>query len=129
MTRIQKKLESIARQHLNIPTLETRKSDSLDFHEVSVWSLLEALQAAYDAGRSDGAKAKPATDMKPDLPGALRENLSPHAAVLIAAKCQPCYGQGEVGRSAERESAWFIDQIIEMVGSDQYNRMCEELGV
>ena len=27
---------NIAREHLNIPTLETRNSDSLDFHDVSV---------------------------------------------------------------------------------------------
>ncbi len=31
-------------------TLEARYSDSLDFHEVSVWSLKKALIAAYEAG-------------------------------------------------------------------------------
>ena len=35
---------------LEIPTLTERGSDSLDFHEVSVWSLLEALRLAYSAG-------------------------------------------------------------------------------
>jgi hypothetical protein len=30
-------LEKIARKHLSIPTLETRKKDSLDFYDVSVW--------------------------------------------------------------------------------------------
>ncbi len=43
-------LEAIARQHLRIETLETRKSDSLDFHEVAVWSVVAALEAAYQAG-------------------------------------------------------------------------------
>ena len=44
-------IELIARNVLDIETLETRKSDRLDFHEVSVWSLKEALEAAYRAGQ------------------------------------------------------------------------------
>ena len=44
-------LEQIAKDHLSIDTLETRNSDSLDFHEVSVWHIKSALQAAFDAGR------------------------------------------------------------------------------
>jgi len=31
--------------------LETRNSDHLDFHEVSVWAVKSALMAAYEAGR------------------------------------------------------------------------------
>lgn len=42
--------DQIAEQHLSIETLRERKSDSLDFHEVSVWGLRAALQAAYEAG-------------------------------------------------------------------------------
>ena len=41
----------IAQQHLNIETLVERKSDSLDFHEVAVWCVRDALEAAYEAGR------------------------------------------------------------------------------
>lgn len=44
-------MEEIAGQHLNIETLETRKSDSLDFHDVAVWNIKSALEAAYEAGR------------------------------------------------------------------------------
>ncbi len=44
-------LEEIAKKHLNLETLETRNSDSLDFHDVAVWSLKEALQEAYEAGK------------------------------------------------------------------------------
>ena len=40
----------IAKKHLYIDTLETRNSDSLDFHEVSVWAVKNALEAAYEAG-------------------------------------------------------------------------------
>lgn len=45
-------LTAIARRHLWIETLETRKSDSKDFHNVSVWGIRAALQAAFDAGRA-----------------------------------------------------------------------------
>jgi len=43
-------LTDIAKQILDIETLEQRNSDDLDFHEVSVWSLKRALQLAYEAG-------------------------------------------------------------------------------
>jgi hypothetical protein len=43
--------EAIAREHLRIETLKERKSDSLDFHEVAVWALRDALAAAFEAGR------------------------------------------------------------------------------
>lgn len=41
----------IAQQHLRIETLTERKSDSLDFHDVSVWGIKAALEAAYEAGK------------------------------------------------------------------------------
>lgn len=44
-------LESIAKEHLRIDTLEAQNSDSLDFHEVSVWGLKAALEQAYKAGK------------------------------------------------------------------------------
>ena len=43
--------QQIALDHLFIETLETRNSDRLDFHEVSVWGVKSALIAAYEAGR------------------------------------------------------------------------------
>jgi hypothetical protein len=49
-----KTIERIAREILRIETLETRKSDSLDFHEVAVWSVKEALETAYRAGIAAG---------------------------------------------------------------------------
>ena len=44
-------LQQIALDHLFIETLETRHSDRMDFHEVSVWGVKSALMAAYEAGR------------------------------------------------------------------------------
>ena len=43
-------LQTIAAEHLFIETLETRNSDRLDFHDVSVWAVKAALQAAFEAG-------------------------------------------------------------------------------
>jgi hypothetical protein len=44
-------LAEIAAKHLFLETLETRNSDSLDFHDMAVWSIKAALEAAYEAGR------------------------------------------------------------------------------
>ena len=49
-------LTRIAQEHLFIDTLETRKSDSLDFHDVSAWGVREALNAAYQAGMAAAQK-------------------------------------------------------------------------
>lgn len=51
-------LAGIAQKHLFIKTLEERKSDSLDFHEVSVWGVQAALEAAYAAGLAAAREAK-----------------------------------------------------------------------
>lgn len=44
-------LQKIALDHLFIESLETRNSDRMDFHDVSVWAVKSALMAAYEAGR------------------------------------------------------------------------------
>lgn len=49
-------LTQIAQQHLNIETLVTRNSDSLDFHDVAVWSIQATLEAAFEAGRNQTKK-------------------------------------------------------------------------
>lgn len=48
--RVDEPLAAIAKETLHIDTLETRKSDTLDFHDVAVWSVKAALDAAYRAG-------------------------------------------------------------------------------
>jgi hypothetical protein len=57
-------IREIAAKHLHIETLETRRSDSLDFHEVAVWSVKAALAAAYDAGwaAASQGEAEPAAE-------------------------------------------------------------------
>ncbi len=51
-------LAEIAARHLFLETLETRNSDSLDFHDMAVWSIKAALEAAYEAGRQSRAPAR-----------------------------------------------------------------------
>ena len=48
---LEKLLQKIALDHLFIESLETRNSDRMDFHDVSVWAVKSALMAAYEAGR------------------------------------------------------------------------------
>jgi hypothetical protein len=54
--RILEALAPIARHHLSLETLETRKSDSLDFSDQAVWSIRAALREAYLAGAADAAR-------------------------------------------------------------------------
>lgn len=56
MNRSSQILTSIAGEHLGIATLETRHSDSLDFHDVAVWQVEAALKAAFDAGRNTASQ-------------------------------------------------------------------------
>lgn len=49
-TKQQQVIEQIALEHLFIETLETQHRDRLDFHDVSVWAVKSALEAAYAAG-------------------------------------------------------------------------------
>lgn len=59
--KLEQLLDQIAKQHLFIETLETQHSDRLDFHDVSVWGIKAALEAAYEAGRKS-ASVKPTTN-------------------------------------------------------------------
>ncbi|MEW4569511.1 hypothetical protein AB1L88_16725 [Tautonia sp. JC769] len=57
-------IADIARTQLGIETLEARRSDRLDFHDLAVWSIRDALVAAYEAGID--AASRPA---RPDAAG------------------------------------------------------------
>jgi len=50
-------LLEIATKHFHsIETLETRNRDRLDFHDVAVWAICAALEAAYAAGLAAATK-------------------------------------------------------------------------
>ena len=55
-------LFQIAQQHLDVETLETRRSDRLDFHDLAVWSIKAALEAAYQAGVEQGRRQAAKSD-------------------------------------------------------------------
>ncbi|WP_066016585.1 DUF6900 domain-containing protein [Endozoicomonas atrinae] len=46
----QQAIDDIASTILKLETLNTRNVDNLDFHELAIWQIKEALQAAYSAG-------------------------------------------------------------------------------
>ena len=52
-------LLEIAQLHLFLETLETRNSDSLDFHDSAVWAIRSALEAAFEAGCRASETTKP----------------------------------------------------------------------
>lgn len=59
-------LESIAERYLHVPAPKVRRRDCLEFHEVSVWALLEALRISYTAGYQQAnadEREPPSTDM------------------------------------------------------------------
>ena len=57
---LDEKLAKIASEHImelkDRKTLKALYSDHLDFFETSVWSLEDALKAAYELGRKEGKK-------------------------------------------------------------------------
>lgn len=62
MNKIEAILTQIAQSKLGIETLETRRSDSLDFHDTAVWCIRDALEAAYSAGLTAGQKQAVSTN-------------------------------------------------------------------
>ena len=51
-------ISRIAKELLGLDTIETRKSDRLDFSDQAVWQLRAALEAAYNAGKAASRKAR-----------------------------------------------------------------------
>jgi hypothetical protein len=46
-----------ARTALGLDTLETRKRDALDFHDLAVWSIRDLVRRAFEAGYAGGLHA------------------------------------------------------------------------
>ena len=81
MTTTDQILAATAKQHLGILTLERRNSDRLDFHDVAVWSVKAALQAAYDAGAASASvRATKMLDMLKECEFYLSVNAVPSSA-------------------------------------------------
>lgn len=54
----------IARKVMNIETLETRRRDRLDFHDVAVWNIQEAVELAFRAGQRIAEGERPNTVLR-----------------------------------------------------------------
>ena len=63
------------------------------------------------------------------LTDAMKECLTPHAVALVAAKLRPACARGEVGQQAEAECQWLADRLVELLGRNEYDGLCEELGL
>lgn len=48
---IDETIERIGRDYLHLRTLVRRGDDHLDFHELPIWEIRDALRAAYAAGQ------------------------------------------------------------------------------
>ncbi len=51
-------VKEIAHDEFGIDTLETQNSDSLDFHNISVWQIKSALENAFKTGFESGVNFK-----------------------------------------------------------------------
>ena len=60
------------------------------------------------------------------LQDVLQDCMSPEAVAVIAANLHGIVNTKNDG--VNREVAWFTDQLLEMLG-DQYNALCEEIGL
>ena len=60
------------------------------------------------------------TDVLRDV---LRDHLSPEAVAAMAAHLAPAAGKRN---KVAREAAWFRRLLIDMVGADEFDRMCEQ---
>ncbi|WP_323033223.1 DUF6900 domain-containing protein [Paracoccus sp. (in: a-proteobacteria)] len=49
----------IAQRRFFFETLETRNRDRLDFHDVAVWAIRDALEEAFEAGRRSAETTTP----------------------------------------------------------------------
>ena len=53
-------LTDIAQRYFHgLETLETRNRDALDFHDVAVWAIRDALEEAFEAGRRSAETTTP----------------------------------------------------------------------
>ncbi len=106
-------LTDIALKELKIPTLELRGSDSLDFHEVAIASLAEALALAFKAGQTAG----------PATPPDLKQQVAYHASfiapagiyrdVIIADTPQEALAQARIKAEAQAFRAEEFDPVAE----------------
>ena len=61
------------------------------------------------------------------LAEAIQDNLPPQAVALIAAKCE--LRHGNPSPEVEQAVAWFGEFLIDLLGTDEYEQLRNELGL
>lgn len=89
-------LHRIARKYLRLETLDRRNGDSLDFHDLTVWQIRIALEAAYQAGERTGSR---------ELRNAVRELMEASDGLTAAIECATDQFDPEKGRLMDATSA------------------------
>jgi hypothetical protein len=117
MKQIDDLLAGIARKHLLIETLEERHSDSLDFHDVNVVCVKDALLAAYRAG-AEAARASGAATAEANTDGVLPDPAEIDVHVLLAPRRQiasiwSIEDVQEVRPDLTDDQAWEVLQQVE----------------
>lgn len=102
MIDVEKTIESIAQKCLSIETLETRNSDSLDFHDVSAWQLRNALLCAFEAGRQ-ASQPKPEKDKSSKEGTCYRATIEASYQDLVE-----IWGEPSKGDEYKVEAEWVI---------------------
>jgi len=82
-----------------------------------------------------------ARDYEPDASGAvdqqafehtIRENLSPEGVAMVIAYLRAATGerpQTEAGQRALQQVKWLADTLFELLGTAEYNRLLDEIGL
>ena len=117
MKQIDDLITEIARKHLLIETLEERNSDSLDFHDVNVLCVKDALLAAYRAG-AEAARASGAATAEANTDGGLPDPAEIDVHVLLAPRRQiasiwSIEDVQEVRPDLTDDQAWEVLQQVE----------------
>ncbi len=118
MTTTKQLLKRIARTHLQVPTLEPRNSDSLDFHTVSVWSITDALNAAFAAGADSVRNDGTTIDIHQLLEGKARRRWASFGAPKMCRMSDPTWTMTKPGRCCNDAARFTIAQLRFHLGFD-----------
>ena len=111
MNQLDQILTAIAREHLGIATLKTRRSDRLDFHDVPIWGIRAALEAAYKGGAEHAGGSHPPAD---DISQTLNQQVD--LTIKLSLCLDAAYSRSDIiGLAKSRLSAAFAIEIAAML--------------
>ena len=129
-----KQLLAIVKFQIGIETLETRKSDSLDFHDIAVWDLSTMLHKAYSAGYEDAVEVYDdgtiCDDDNTSLHLAVKARYTPsEIAAVIAAIRLLHIPNGEKAEEVFDGLCRFADALEELFPEGDLQHEYDELGL